>query len=78
MDWKNIIKEIQACGMRQTEIADACKCSQSLVSAIGNGTRVNPQHAVGQAILSLHKRELRRRAKKTSMAQSSRTQPAAD
>lgn len=55
MNWKTIIAELQACGVTQPQIATACGCAQATISDLATGKSTEPRHALGQAILAMHR-----------------------
>ena len=61
MQWKNIIFDIQASGLTQTEIAERCKCSQSTISELASTPDRVPTWPIGAALLDLHKKTTKRR-----------------
>lgn len=54
MDWKQIIADLVARGLSQPQIAKACGCSQSTVSALLNGQQAQPRYELGKCLLALH------------------------
>lgn len=60
MDWKKIIAEIMWAGYTQDDIALLAGIKQPSVSAIASGKTDCPSWHVGNEILKLHKRALRR------------------
>ncbi len=58
---KQIVFDLLEGGMTQVEIAAACKCAQSTVSAIYRGENKNPGFELGQTLLELHKKQSKRR-----------------
>lgn len=60
MDWKKIIAEIIWAGYTQDDIALVAGIKQPSVSQIANGLTANPSWHVGNEILKLHRRALRR------------------
>lgn len=55
MDWKIIIQELQAAGLTQHEIAEACETGQSHVSSLARGERLEPRWSLGERLLRLHR-----------------------
>lgn len=53
MDWKQVIAKIQAGGLTQKQIADACECAQGVISYLANGKTLDPRHSLGQSLLTL-------------------------
>ena len=60
MDWKNIMADLSAAGFKQTQIAETCGCSQSTVSDLANGEIKQPNFALGQSLIALHRKAARR------------------
>lgn len=60
MNWKTIIAELNAAGLSQGKIADLLCISQPSVSDIANGKTKNPSWQIGDALLKLHRKEVRR------------------
>lgn len=60
MDWKKIISDIIGAGYTQDDIALVARIKQPSVSQIANGSTSNPSWFVGNEILKLHKRAMRR------------------
>jgi hypothetical protein len=61
MQWKNIISDIQASGLTQTEIAERCKCSQSTISELSSTPDRVPTWPIGAALLELRKKTAKRK-----------------
>jgi len=61
MNWTQVIEEIHARGITHTEIAALCGTSQGNLSDLKAGRVKNPAWPVGDALLDLHKRMLRRK-----------------
>jgi transcriptional regulator with XRE-family HTH domain len=61
MQWKNIIDDIQASGLTQTEIAERCKCAQSTISELASTPDRVPSWSIGAALLELHKKTAKRK-----------------
>lgn len=55
MNWQNIIKELQAAGFSQPQIAARCECSQASISALSIGKTKEPNFTLGQKIMAMHK-----------------------
>lgn len=53
MDWPSLISELDALGMNQPQIAAACKCAQSSISALARGETKDPRHSIGEALREL-------------------------
>lgn len=62
MNWSEIIKDLLGCGLTQAEIATRCGTSQSLISYLLNGERRSPNWQLGDSLIRLHKRFMRRKA----------------
>lgn len=62
MNWKTIISDLIDAGVRQIEIANFCETSQSYVSDLLNGKSKQPNWAIGDALLRLHRDRCERRA----------------
>lgn len=56
MDWKSLIAELGQFGYTQPRIATECRCSQSTISDLANGTTKEPRHSLGESLKRLHKR----------------------
>lgn len=63
MDWKQVVADLKASGLKQQEIAKQCGVAQSTISDIGRGVTTSPAHDIGEKLLTLHKRRQRLRAK---------------
>lgn len=63
MDWKKLIAELQESGLSQVEIGEAISKSQAWVSACANGGYGDVRWADGQALIDLHKKITRSKAK---------------
>lgn len=61
MTLKKIVSDLLERGMTQVEIAAACKCAQSTVSAIYRGENKNPGFELGRTLLALHEKQSKRR-----------------
>lgn len=53
MDWKSAISELQAFGMTQPQIAAACGCQQTTISALATGKTQDPRDSLGQKLRTL-------------------------
>jgi len=53
MQWPFIIAQLKSCGLNQTQIAQLCDCSQPAISDLETGRTVNPNYALGAALLGL-------------------------
>lgn len=60
MDWKAVVTALLSGGWTQVEIAQACGCAQSTISAIARGENKNPSYALGQALLAIKAKRRRR------------------
>lgn len=56
MNWSKIIRRLQAHGLTQQQIADACKCSQTAVSELLTGATKSPSYVIGAALQALLKK----------------------
>lgn len=54
MDWKQLIAELMARPMSQTQIAAACGCGQATISDLASGNTKEPRHSLGEALRALH------------------------
>lgn len=54
MDWPQLIAELIAAGMTQTEIATECGVRQSTVSELSRGTIKSPSFELGTRLVALH------------------------
>lgn len=54
MDWKTLIRDLQASGMTQHQIASACETGQSHISALARGDRQCPSWNLGERLRALH------------------------
>ncbi len=63
MDWTKIIAEILASGLTQVEVAERCNTHQGYVSGLLRGKKRNPCWAIGDKLLALHRRIIKRRRK---------------
>jgi predicted XRE-type DNA-binding protein len=71
MNWNQLIKDIQDTGFSQVQIATHCGCGQATISELARGITVQPSYAIGQALVALHKRVLRKvKAKSATQATS--------
>ena len=66
MDWTKLIADLCGTGMTQPQIATAIGCSQASVSEMANGITKNPKYSIGAALISLHKRVMRRERSKAT------------
>ncbi len=55
MNWKTIISDLIDAGVRQVEIASFCETSQSYISDLLNGKSKQPNWAIGDSLLRLHR-----------------------
>ena len=62
MDWTQIIRDLMAAGLTQIEIARRIGASQALVSALLNGKRRSPNWKLGDSLIKLHARTMRKAA----------------
>lgn len=56
MNWKNLIAELIALGLTQSQIAARCKCGQTTVSELANGISSEPRHGLGQKLIACLKK----------------------
>ncbi|WP_315384729.1 helix-turn-helix transcriptional regulator [Microvirgula aerodenitrificans] len=71
MDWQKIIRDLIEHGLTQNEISAAADISQSHISAILNGKRLQPSWAIGERLIRLHRKVTKRKppvAKETAAA----------
>lgn len=68
MDWKTLISDLAEFGMTQEQIAEKCGCAQSTISDLATGATETPRYHIGDALRSLHKTALRRRARRREAA----------
>lgn len=55
MDFKLLIAELQASGLTQEQMAEACNCAQSTISDIARGETQTPRFHIGMKLLDLHR-----------------------
>jgi transcriptional regulator with XRE-family HTH domain len=55
MDWKQVIGDIVASGLTQSEIARRCDTGQGHISALLNGQYREPRFGLGKKLLDLHR-----------------------
>ena len=55
MDFKLLIAELQAAGLTQEQMAEACNCAQSTISDLARGETQTPRFHIGMKLLELHK-----------------------
>ena len=53
MDWKKLIRDLQALGVTQVQMAERCNCAQTTISDIVNGRTGNPRWEIGAGLLAL-------------------------
>lgn len=53
MDWKKLIRDLQALGVTQVQMAERCNCAQTTISDIVNGRTGNPRYDIGAGLLSM-------------------------
>ena len=57
-NWKQLIEELRAVGMGVEQIADAAKCSKSMVNQLAGGSRgARLSYSIGAALVVLHKQK---------------------
>lgn len=54
MDWEQLIAELVARRMSQTQIAAACGCGQATIADLANGKTKEPRHSLGETLRALH------------------------
>lgn len=54
MDWKTLIRDLQASGLSQQRIAVLCDTGQSHISCLARGERKSPSWDLGERIRALH------------------------
>jgi len=55
MNWQQHIAALQASGLTQQQIADACNCAQTTISDLATGASKQPVYSTGAALLELAK-----------------------
>ncbi len=55
MNWPQLIADLTAAGMTQTEIATECGVGQSTVSELLRGTIKSPSYELGSSLVTLHR-----------------------
>ena len=53
MNWKKLIRDLQALGVTQVQMAERCNCAQTTISDIVNGRTGNPRWEIGAGLLAL-------------------------
>jgi predicted transcriptional regulator len=81
MDWQKFMAELQAFGLTQKQIADACEVGQATISDLARGDTKDPKDSLGQKLRALmrSKREEAKAAQLAGMAvqaQAATAQPA--
>lgn len=66
MNWTNLIQDLLDAGMTQAEIAEKCDTGQSHISCLYRGERKCPNYDLGEALVALHKRVMRRANRKAA------------
>jgi hypothetical protein len=64
--WKEIVAEILDTGLTQVEVAARCNTTQGHVSSMLRGIKRHPSWELGDKLLSLHRRIVKRRRKAAS------------
>ena len=59
MLWSTMIQKLLDSGLSQHEIAEACNCSQTVISLLYTGKRSNPKYKTGNAIEKLYNEIIR-------------------
>lgn len=77
MDWKAIVAELKTLRLTQEQIAEACGCRQTTISALSRGKTRNPGHDLGQKLTALLQAK-RAAAAAEARARSVGAQPAAE
>lgn len=54
MDWKQVVADLMAANVKQTEIAEFCGVRQGSVSDLLNGNTQEPRWGFGKRLLELH------------------------
>jgi DNA-binding transcriptional MerR regulator len=72
-DWVAIIRELRESGLTLGQIAEACRDADgtpgvSTISELGTGKRTQPLYVLGQSLLALHAKQLKRMAKQAKAA----------
>jgi transcriptional regulator with XRE-family HTH domain len=53
MNWQALIAALEKLQMSQTQIADACQCAQTTISALATGKTLDPKHSTGESLKRL-------------------------
>lgn len=61
MDWKQLISELQATGLTQTQLSERTGLAQSAISELATGKTTEPKWTTGDKLKALHKKLCRRR-----------------
>jgi DNA transposition AAA+ family ATPase len=61
MDWKNTIADLQHSGLTQAQIAKEIGVGQSTVAELLSGAQKDVKWAIGNRLMALHKKALKRR-----------------
>jgi transcriptional regulator with XRE-family HTH domain len=61
MNWQTKLQEIRDAGYTVLEIAEECNASRTAISDLATGRNSEPKHALGEALLKMHKRVMRRK-----------------
>lgn len=64
MDWKKLISELMASGMKQGEIGEAVGLSQAAISELATGQTKDARWRAGERLRALHRRRIRSTAPK--------------
>lgn len=54
MDWKRLLKELNAAGVTQPRIAEFCGVGQSTVSELARGVTKSPSYDFGSKLVQMH------------------------
>lgn len=61
MNLQQTVAELLERGLTQVEIAAACNCAQSTISAIYRGENKNPGYSLGRSLEDLKRKQSKRR-----------------
>jgi IS30 family transposase len=64
MRWKSIIADLLKSGLTQPQIADACNCRQTTISALYTGKTIEPRYSLGRALERLRQKRRRENARR--------------
>lgn len=60
MNFQTIVKEIQAAGYTQSQIAKQCNCAQATISDLLTGAITDPRYSTVEPIQALHRLVMRK------------------